>query len=354
MEIIRWWENLPEERFWLEVTDRPNLGVDLNTPQQRDDGAEYYGYSLIREIRSGDIVFHYHKDDKAIVAVSRAVGEVWTDTVVWAAHGTVARDAGIRPYERPGWRLGLEAFSRFGTPVTLSDLRSRQDTIQAIRTQLENTYNESLYFPFESIDKRDLRPTQAYLTKLPAGIVRLFPILDEAAKTLGPTSVVPGHGSQIRETSGSWLLGVPYREADELLAISERDPFSVDPALVERANRGHAMAQNTLAQYLASCGIEPRSPAPDEPNYDLAWVHRGIVHVTEVKSLTDSNEEKQLRLGLGQVLRYRQILSMRHSAVNALLLTEHEPHDTSWTALCRELKVALLWPGHFISLGLGR
>lgn len=41
---------------------------------------------------------------------------------------------------------------------------------------------------------------------------------------------------------------------------------------------------------------------PGEPSFDLAWMTTETVFVVEVKSTTAKNEEKQLRLGLGQVL----------------------------------------------------
>jgi hypothetical protein len=47
----------------------------------------------------------------------------------------------------------------------------------------------------------------------------------------------------------------------------------------------------------------PRSPAATDPNFDIAWEHNGAFYVAEVKSTTPENEEKQLRLVLGQVLR---------------------------------------------------
>lgn len=66
---------------------------------------------------------------------------------------------------------------------------------------------------------------------------------------------------------------------------------------------GCAVTQNSLAGHVRRRGWEPRSPGPGEPNFDLALVVNGIAWVAEVKSLTEANEEKQLRLGLGQVLR---------------------------------------------------
>jgi hypothetical protein len=138
-------------------------------------------------------------------------------------------------------------------------------------------------------------------------------------------------------------LGTPYRHAEVTEQPGSREPFSVDPALVERGLRGHAGTQNELATVLRNAGIEPRSSQPTEPNFDLAWQHNGIIYVAEVKSITDANEEEQLRLGLGQVLRYRQRLTaLRSEGVVAVLVPERDPRDPSWRALCHELGVVLL------------
>ena len=61
----------------------------------------------------------------------------------------------------------------------------------------------------------------------------------------------------------------------------------------------------------------------------------------EVKSITASNEEEQLRLGLGQVLRYAQQLGGSASVV-PVLATERCPTDPTWQALCSGLGVILL------------
>jgi hypothetical protein len=30
-----WWDGMPEERYWVEITDRTNLGADLVGPTVR-------------------------------------------------------------------------------------------------------------------------------------------------------------------------------------------------------------------------------------------------------------------------------------------------------------------------------
>lgn len=180
MDFNRWWNGLPEERYWLEVTDRPDLGADLRAPQVREGGSEYYGYSLLTEVRPGDVVFHYHKNECAIVAVSEATGAARAARIVWGAHGATARGLGIAPYERAGWRVGLCNLHALEPPLTLEEIRHRGDEVRLGRTKLEATAGVHLYSPFETSFKRPLRPTQAYLSKLPRYMVELFPALQDA------------------------------------------------------------------------------------------------------------------------------------------------------------------------------
>jgi hypothetical protein len=66
--------------------------------------------------------------------------------------------------------------------------------------------------------------------------------------------------------------------------------------------------------------------------------------VAEVKSITPHNEEKQLRLGLGQVLRYSYQLG---TPAVPVLVAERPPQDPGWEKLCEHLGVILVWPEVF-------
>ncbi len=107
-----WWAGLPEERYWLEITDRSDLGIDLRAPLVGEDGKPTWSYSLARWVNPGDVVFHYHKEEQAIVGRSRATATQWTDEIVWGARGTSARDSDVKPHPRPGWYVALEDFKR--------------------------------------------------------------------------------------------------------------------------------------------------------------------------------------------------------------------------------------------------
>jgi hypothetical protein len=147
-------------------------------------------------------------------------------------------------------------------------------------------------------------------------------------------------------------LGREYLEADEHPEIKPgaSEHTGLDPDLGGRGLRAHNTTQNMLALAIERAGYSPRRPKPDEPQYDLAWEAEGIVWVAEVKSITRKNEERQLRLAIGQVVRYRQLLGIAGRPVRAMIVTEQEPSDPTWADLCSDEGIVLTWPGHMDDL----
>ena len=333
MDIHRWWSDDPTERFWLEVTNRPDVGADLHAPAFDDAGHENPTYRLICEVKDGDIVFHYEKDSKAITSWSIALGGFWEANTLWGTpRSTGPSGAPVSPYEREGLWHGLHGPFRLDQPLTLDELRESEVAIQSAFESLEQAHGRPLYMPFQ-LRPDGLRAAQGYLAKMPAGVVAELPKL----KVVGDIDVPPPTPAD--ESN----FGKAYQEAG-IAPQGERDPFAVDPAIVERGLRSHSELQNLLAERVAESGSEPRSPGPQDPPWDLLWERDGAVWIAEVKSLTDRNEERQLRLGLGQLLRYRHTLLERHLGVHAVLMAEREPTDAGWLALCQSLDVLLLWP----------
>ena len=155
---------------------------------------------------------------------------------------------------------------------------------------------------------------------------------------LGPTH--PG-----RPSSSAGHVGEPAEHVPLPRDVATPELSRRDPAEIERGLRGHAETVNACIDFLLAAQIAPRKTKSGEPHYDLAWDHAGKIYVAEVKSLTHTNEEVQLRLGLGQVLRYRhQLASLYDRAVVPVLITERQPSDSSWNSLCASLGVVLLWP----------
>lgn len=145
-------------------------------------------------------------------------------------------------------------------------------------------------------------------------------------------------------------LGGEYRHANPETRTARREPFSVDPDLVDRALQSHARTQEALSDAVIVAGLIPRSPVPGEPTFDIAWDDGAAVVVAEVKSLTARNEERQLRLALGQVLRYGHLLGEKGRPVRCVIAAEREPADASWSQLCDAANVRLVWPTTFATL----
>jgi hypothetical protein len=121
--------------------------------------------------------------------------------------------------------------------------------------------------------------------------------------------------------------------------------FEVDPDLLDRGTTAHKDIQDALAAALEDYGIEPLSPQGGDPQFDIAWIQDDVAFITEVKSLTVANEERQLRLGLGQVLSYIHVLDWPHvDDVRAVLAVERQPTADYWETLCSEYGVLLTWP----------
>lgn len=120
--------------------------------------------------------------------------------------------------------------------------------------------------------------------------------------------------------------------------------IDVDVEAAERGLRGHVETENALAAALRQRGIAPLAPAAGEPLFDLAWHFDEHLYVAEVKSTTATNQERQLRLGLGQVLRYCSLLAPAGASVRAVLVPERAPIDETWAATCAAHDVVLLYP----------
>jgi len=139
-------------------------------------------------------------------------------------------------------------------------------------------------------------------------------------------------------------VGVPYRAAKPTTPTASASSYQVDPDKVGRGLQGHQATLDALADAVRAQELVPLEPAPGGPAYDLAWETPTTIYVAEVKSLTPANAEQQLRLGLGQVLRYWHAMTHTSKPVVAVLAVEHQPANPGWRALCQRVGVQLLWP----------
>ena len=150
--------------------------------------------------------------------------------------------------------------------------------------------------------------------------------------------------------TGDTILGsetfVTYYAANEGTEISLRsDLVAAEYRALERAVRSHALIQNAVAEAATVAGLRVWSPAFAGPAFDVALSHGSEhVFVVEVKSAIVENLEFQLRIGLGQVLRYAHQLRSDAYTIVPVIAVELPPDD-SWVSLLHQLGVGLLVSG---------
>ncbi len=126
--------------------------------------------------------------------------------------------------------------------------------------------------------------------------------------------------------------------------------FRFDPDAIDRGTIAHKRIQNQLADAVIARGWKPLSPSDSDPLFDIAWIAANAAWIVEVKSLTLANEERQLRLGLGQVLSYAHLVDWGVDVNRPVLAVEREPSSAYWPDLCESHGVALSWPETFDQL----
>jgi hypothetical protein len=203
MTINEWWSGDPDQRFWMEITDRADLGSDLHAPQVDDVGRDYWSYSLVTAVRPGDVVLHWHKSllgSPGIVAYSTAVTGPVADEIVWNSQGARSRSQTTADPE-PAWRYVLSDFTPFGAPIGQDVFRAVEPALREVKRSLEAQHRGALYFPFAFSDRRPVRAAQGYLVKFPVEIVRAVPMLARLAPGTPERSSVPRPSSSEAATS---------------------------------------------------------------------------------------------------------------------------------------------------------
>lgn len=236
MEINDWWSGDSGERYWLEITDREDLGVDLHAPQLDGGGRVNWTYDLVRSVEPGDVVLHWHKNligRPAIVGYSEAVGPVGESSIVWQARGTYGRARGPASQAVPSRYMPLRNYTALAEPVDQDVLRSVEPDLRDAFDRLTGEHNGSLYFPFAFSDKRPVRATQGYLVKFPAQLLTLIPGLGPVPTGSRRPPAAPGTGEK------------PTATGSDRVRRSARGAGYIADSVLRRALEQHAVAQAT-------------------------------------------------------------------------------------------------------------
>lgn len=159
-----WWEDDPEERFWMEAIKRPEFGTRFLAPYGRHpDGSDMPFHATVDMVRGGDVVLHWvtgtHHAVQGFVGYSVVDGLPFpTEAVEYEAADPLAGRAAL-----------LRDFTEFPEPLTRDVLHDRRQKIFDLKASLTATLHprrhslkQSLLSPFDPYGQgREIRSTKA-------------------------------------------------------------------------------------------------------------------------------------------------------------------------------------------------
>ena len=262
----KWWYRLEEQHYWFELTERPDLGKNLHAPKRDEGGRDYWSYVILREMKVNDLVLHYHKKEKGIVAVSQ-VAKTWTRSeITWSP----SKKKKIKATTRPALLVELKNFKRIRPIITLDQIRNKNDEIEIILNNLISKYNAA-YFPFANkTSKRPLSVNEGYGFVVTQEFIDLFPRL---ASTFDKGFEDVSTENEIQNISK------PEKKYKKKKVSSAKNE-AIELYAVDKAEK-HLLKQNYLVERM------PRKSFP----YDLkATKENQELHV-EVKGKSDTGEK---------------------------------------------------------------
>jgi hypothetical protein len=179
MAINEWWAGQAHQRFWMEATDRNDLGDALRAPIGGSEGQSVWNYDLVAHTHPGDIVFHWHTTlfkSPGLVGWSEVLGPLQEEQHMWKPKaGPASKGQGTLQMH---WVMPLGGLHLLDRPILISDIRTLRDQILGLRVELEGTITGPSYYPFNKYDSPgsvpNIRAMQGYFTKFPAELVELL------------------------------------------------------------------------------------------------------------------------------------------------------------------------------------
>lgn len=212
--LNQWWLDDPAERYWMEITNRPDFGANVRALQRDGSGRENWSYALVTALRPGDVVLHWHKTLNAtpgLVGYSTAVEGPFDDVLVWNARGSYGRRRADNDQPQPAWRFDLASYTALPSPIDQEAFRRVETRLHETYQDLRNRHVGPLYFPFSFFTSRPLRVMQAYMVKVPAVVLDAVPELATiprprlSARQSTPRSPA-AHRSRAARSNGSGYL----------------------------------------------------------------------------------------------------------------------------------------------------
>ncbi|GEM_PF-5073120 len=303
-----WWMSEPGQRYWMEISDRPDVGGPLRSPKLP---RLTWGYDLVSQVQPGDRVLHWSTRGAkpALVGWSEVVDHpVVTPEYTWTPRHGSERTT-------PGWSAELGGLRRFD-PIAAADLRPLLNEITAVDEELGKRHPGTLYFPFtrygadRPVEAQEIRAAQAYFVKFPVelfdvvpgvGSARIDGGVDPSSVTIAEDFQPPGRkaarGSVTRASDPALRTAIERRSLDvarefyETLGGSDyREvgaPYDIE-VVVDGTLRRCEVKGSSLVVDTVELTINEVNHAGDFPVVDLIVVD-GIVPVrNDVNEVVDA------------------------------------------------------------------
>ena len=348
-----WWDSSDSEVSWVEITRRPYEDIGSNLWVTNPNSVPK---KLIDSPRKGSLVFHWDSSRGEFVGVSMLADRVSKS----GKYGT----SGITSRGGTTWRRKLTMFDEFPTGLlTLENIRRHAPLVKKIHDSLLKEHGGPLYFPFAPYGAsgwKKLKPRQTYLAVCPIELKNLILLILDEYQSVNPWFENPkmiksfsGRKNKKSIVGSKKQLNEIYKKANQDVTIAWGNGFKLNTKALEHSSRAHARIQNSLGLWLKRRGLKPFSPnANHSALFDIAWKRGSTLYICEVKSLNRVNEDQQLRLGIGQVLHYQQLMMQSQKMkVSAVLAVERQPTDhETWLAIAKRHGVKLVWKETFKEL----
>ena len=261
-----WWLNNPSERYWLESTDRKDLGKNLIAPI-----SSHAGQKLVSYVEDGDIILHYDQTKRSIVAISMAQGSPFQSEIRWPDRKKSKISS--------AYEIKLAFFSELPDPVALSEIHDKDREIRSIRDELNTKLaGGSAYFPFQIPAKSVIQPSQGmYLSKVPKKLFELFPQFQNFIDLHWPQDILAIDSKRAQSIQ-------PTRNRNPRPRVSQgRDSDPERRLLVE------SYAMKMATDHLISNGFEVEDVSMiDGLGYDISAFKENIHFGVEVKGSRSS------------------------------------------------------------------
>lgn len=175
-----WWSSQPSQRYWVEITDRADLGKNIIAPQRAQAGKSTSGYELLNYVREGDTVFHWWRkpsksEDRGFYGYSEVVGAMQEGTIPWKSRGRYAENEKVGPKPAKFWNL--TNFTEFRHPILIGHLNERRNAIFDLIESVETLHGQPIYFPFCKREGK-VAANQTYFAKMPLELLAILEIND--------------------------------------------------------------------------------------------------------------------------------------------------------------------------------